>query len=66
MHACRLCCIDTFNEIEAGYEKSSCYAYVDENNASSIEIEAGLLHGILCTFMICLSLIIDSFLMLQV
>jgi len=34
----RQCCVDEnnhiFNEIEAGYEMNSCYAYVDENNAS--------------------------------
>jgi len=33
----RLCCVEennhTFNEIETGYEKSSCHLYVDENNA---------------------------------
>jgi len=38
-----------FNEIEAGYERSSCYVNVDEINASLIKIEAGLIHENLST-----------------
>jgi len=51
----RLCCIDdnnnqTFNGVEAGSERSSCYEFAVENNASLIKIEAGLIHGILSTY----------------
>ena len=53
---CRLCCVDennhTFDEIEAGYKMSSYYVYVDENYASLIEIDAGLIHEILSTNML--------------
>lgn len=49
----RLCCVvengNPFNYIEAGYEKSSCYVYFDENNASLIETEAGFIYGMLST-----------------
>src|SRR6218665_3988667 len=39
-----------FNETEAGYQMSSCYVYVVENNASLME--AGFLRGIPSTCML--------------
>ena len=50
----KLCCVNenyhTFNELEAGYEMSSCYICIVENNVSLIEIEAGLIHVILSMY----------------